>query len=250
MWLVLAHAGDPIAHWTAHGLREAGLEPLELLTAEELCTGAIWEHRVGRDRASVRIELADGRVIAGERLSGVLNRLTHVPATYLSRVATSDRGYVLAEMAALLLSALQALPCPVVNRAHPLGLSGHWRWPAEWHSLAAEAGLPAARFVLDSNHGASQGALRGCQSVATTTQLVIGEAVVGPPLAADLRAGCRRLARLAQTELLGVDLALSGAAGVPGFIGATPAPDLRGGGAAALAALARLLGRPDTRAAS
>jgi hypothetical protein len=249
MWLVLAHADDPIAHWAAHGLRDIGLQPLELLTAEELCAGAIWEHRLGRDRASVRIELADGRVVAGERLNGVLNRLTHVPAAYLTRVTASDRRYVLAEMAALLLSALHALPCRVVNRAHPLGLSGQWRWPAEWHSLAAQAGLPTAGYVLDSDHSASPGERSECPP-GTTTLLVIGETVLGAPLPADLRAGCRRLARLARADLLGVELSPPGAAGLPRFLGATPAPDLRGGGASALAALARLLGHPDTRAAS
>jgi hypothetical protein len=250
MWLVLAHSGDAVAHWAALGLRDAGLAPLELVTAEELCIGASWEHRVSSERASVGIELADGRVIAGDRLGGVLNRLTHVPAAYLSRVAASDRRYVTAEVAALLLSALEALPCRVVNRPHPLGLSGHWRWPAEWHNLATEAGLPVTPYALDSDRGVAPQAWSNESPPETITLLVVGDAVIGHPVEADLRAGCRRLARLAGTDLLGVELARTGACGVPRFLGATPMPDLRGGGSTALAALVTLLRRPDAEAMS
>jgi hypothetical protein len=48
--------------------------PIEVVTAEALAYSLVWEHRLGTRETLVRIELADGRVIRGDDVQGVLNR--------------------------------------------------------------------------------------------------------------------------------------------------------------------------------
>jgi hypothetical protein len=59
--------------------------------------------------------------------------------------------------------------------------------------------------------------------------LVLAGHVVGEAAPPAVQAGCRRLAHLVCTPLLGVDFT-AGEAGPWTFVGATPAPDLRLGG--------------------
>ncbi len=243
MWLVLCPGYDAPAHWAFEGLRARGLAPLELVSAESLARGRRWEHRVGADGAAVRLELADGRVLDGQDVRGVLNRLTHAPVGHLA--ATRDHDYMTQEFTAFFMSWLYALPGPILNRPTPQGLGGRWRHSSEWVLLASSAGLPTPPYRLSSadEHDELDAGERSLFPAGTPTQqvVVVGESAFAPhSVPAYIRECCVRLAADAETPLLGVDFA-HGPGGGWAFAGATPLPDLRAGGAPLLDALARAL---------
>jgi hypothetical protein len=72
------------------------------------------------------------------------------------------------------------------------------------------------------------------------TVFVVADQVVGATLPRHIRRGCRRLAELSHTALLGIEFTTD-PAGPWTFAGATPVPDLRLGGEALLDALASAL---------
>lgn len=243
MWLVLCDANDASAILAYQALRQRGVAPVELITADTLSLAAHWEHRIEADRASVRFRLADGRAFDGDMLGGVLNRLYTVPIAHWRAAPKVDQDYVQQEMIAFFLSWLHALPCPVINRPTPQGLCGQWRPESEWVWLAQEAGLPVAPFRQSSFDRVDE--LKGekrlvSPGAAIQTVMVIGDDVAGAPAPEPVTEGCRRLARSAGTDLLGVEF-IPGAAGPWTFAGANPMPDLRWGGPALIEALCGLL---------
>ena len=142
MWLILHHSGDPSARWAYEGLKQRGLAPLELVTAEMLGPGLRWDHRVGANGASIEISLPNGRVLSGRTIRGVLNRLRGVTGwRSLHRVRVDDRSYAEQELAAFFLSWLSCLPPPILNQPTPHGLAGRERHMSEWVLLATAAGL-------------------------------------------------------------------------------------------------------------
>jgi hypothetical protein len=241
MWLAFCDSTDQAALWAVKGLRARGLAPLAWVSPEELARSRSWEHRVNRTGVDVAITLGDGSRLEGKALRGVLSRLVTVPYEPLRHVEPEDREYASQELPAFFLSWLHALPCPVLNRATPQGLSGSWRHRSEWVWLAAQAGLPTPRYRQSSPRGGEVGDTEGTVPAgAVATVLVVGQHVVGesaPPLILN---GCRRLARLTETPLLGIDFTVD-AGGALAFAGATPMPDLRLGGEALLDTLALAL---------
>ena len=245
MWLLLCSANDPSAMWAYQGLRRRGLLPLELVTAESLLQGCTWEHRVGAAKPSIVVTLADGRVITNETVRGTLNRLTHVPMQKLA--GAPDHDYAAQEYAAFFMSWLYALPQPMLNSTAVQGLSGAWRHASEWVSLAAQAGLPTPHYRQTSEDTIDE--RREMRTLfpagsPTTLFITVGDRVVGPEVQPEIRAGCLRLAQLAQTRLLGIELATDSSSNSWVFAGATPMPDLRAGGEPLLDALAAELYQP------
>lgn len=225
MWLVLCHADDLAALWAFEGLKDRGLYPLELVSAECLAASLRWEHRVDSRGASFRITLADGRCLTSDRVFGALNRLQFVPLPHWQWAPAREREYVQQEMMAFFASWLTAIPGPVLNPASPLGLSGIWRRRAEWIKLAAEAGLVTADY--HSGHSLEPAS-------AARRTVIVADGIVPPGVPP--ANGCRRLAALAQIPLLGIDFEVLDN-GIWRFAGATPAPDLRQGAAGLLDAL-------------
>ena len=188
-----------------------------------------------------RITLANGVVLDNALVRGAVNRLTGVAAEL--GAASDDRDYAVQELYALLLSWLHSLPAPVVNRPAPQGLGGAWRHSSRWVQLAARAGLPVKdyrrtsadpRAVLYSDPPLVP------PGTPVQTVLVLAGHAAGPPVPRSIAEGCRRLAELASTTLLGVDLALD-EEGAWTFAGATPLPDLISGGEPFLDLLAAVL---------
>jgi hypothetical protein len=244
MWLMICSAQDASALWAYYGLRQRGLHPLELVTAEMLTTTARWEHTVGVDGANFTVTLADGRVINNRHVNGVVNRLTHVPLQHLA--GAPDFEYAQQEYTALFMSWLKALPSPVFNGVQSQGLSGAWRHVSEWVWMAAQSGLPTAAYTQTSHDEIDETMqLRTIVPEGTPTVMVItlGNQVFGPTLPPHISDACKALARLAQTPLLGIELTFGqaddGARWT--FAGATPMPDLRLGGEPLLNELARQL---------
>jgi hypothetical protein len=250
MWLVLCDANDISAKWAYNALAGSGLAPLRLITADELSVATYWEHRILGDRTTLRFKLANGIDVRGEQLRGVLNRLYEVPIAHWRFARKADQEYVEQELIAFYLSWLHALPCPVINRPTPQGLSGRWRHESEWVWIALRAGLavePYRQSVLD-RIDEGKGEKRLAPSGASIkTVLTMGDITSGVPAPPLVEAGCKRLAELAGTELLGVDFMTGGP--VPWtFVGANPLPDLMLGGPALIRALLERLTEDRTSA--
>ena len=233
MWLVLCHTDDLAALWAWEGLRRRGLEPLELVTAEVLSCALHWNHLVGAEGASVEIQLAGGRRIASGEVRGALNRLQTVPIPFWRSAEEKDRDYVLQELNAFYTSWIYSLPGRVLNPASASGLCGTWRHRSAWTRLAVQAGLDAVPF-----HSSGGGDVHS-----TETVIVVNDEAVHPCAPPAVAAGCQRLAKLADTPLLGIGFA-AGPEGQWLFAGATAVPDLRAGGEPLLDALAAALREP------
>jgi hypothetical protein len=231
MRLVLCDAEDAAALWAARALGERGVA-LEVVTSAELMR-ARFEHRLLRGRPSTLIELGDGRRIDARAVRGTLCRLTAPRAELLPPVPPADRDYAIQELWALWLSWLHGLPEPVLGAATPAGLGGPWLSAAQWRVRAAQAGL--ATFPLVGGDAPAPTA----EPPGAPLLFVVHGAVVGPPAPSEAIAGSRALAEAAGCSLLGVWFG-----GGWRFAGATPMPDLRRGGAALVAVLARALGAP------
>lgn len=246
MWLVLCSANDISAHWAYHGLKQRGLDPLEMVYAEALPFSLSWEHRVSRSGVSVSITLPDGRLIDSGSIRGVINRLIAVPSPRMAH--SPDGEYATQEFSALFLSWMYGLPGPVLNRATPQGLCGQWRHISEWVWLASKAGLPAPHYKQSSqdqiNEMITERRLFPLGTPTRTVIVVNGRVCSGdvPPLISE---GCRRLSELAETSLLGIEFAIElNGEGLDAnwiFAGATPMPDLRYGGEELLDQLAAIL---------
>lgn len=233
MRLLLCDAADGCARWLATGLAARGTS-LEVVTSDALVRAPRWLHRVGAAGVELDVDLADGRRIRSAALTSVVNRLVHVPV-HLLAATPDDLRYATAELYAFWLSWLEGLPCPVVNRAAPTGLSGAWLSDAEWLLRAGRSGLPTTPLRLDS--GPPEPPDLGDRA---PSLLVASGAVFGPPDAAGLVEGARTLARSAGFDLLELRLARD-EAGALRVAGACALPDLRVGGEPVLDHLSEVL---------
>jgi hypothetical protein len=240
MWLIACNPGDAAALWAARRLADHGLEPLEVVSAEALAYAPSIEHRLGNGAPSVRIELADGRRVASEEFSGMLNRLTHPPMDHLGVAQQQEREYAMQEVPALFLSWLAAMPGPVLNRPVPFGLAGPNLDQLQWLALAARAGLrtPTHRATSRRRNGAgpASGPAPGGEVV------VACGALYGAPLPVPTAESCLRLAELSGTDILGIGLRRD-TSGRLEFAAARPLPDLRIGGEPLIDGLATALVR-------
>jgi hypothetical protein len=237
MWLVLCEPGDLSALWAYQGLRARGLEPMALLAPQMLVSSRRWEHRLGASGASISIELPDGGTLEGRAVRGVLSRVAWLAPSLFPQAAAQDLTYAVQEMTALFLSWLSVLRAPVLNRPSAQGLCGSWRHPSEWAVLAARAGLAAFPYRQSGRVAPPVGGRLALVRGPVRTVFIVAGRLVGPPLPPELEECCRRLASLSGMELAGLEFA-DGPAGPWTFLGASPQPDLRLGGAPLLDALA------------
>jgi hypothetical protein len=173
MILILAHAGDAVAH------RLAAAWSARVVTARDLSTRG-WRHSPMGGGEDV-LGLADGPLPASA-VRGVLTRVGAIAPGDLGHIAEEDRAYVAAEMTAFLLSFLRGLRCPVLARPTASSLMGPgWTTP-RWRAAAVAAGLGVAP-----------------DAAAAEVVTVVGEEAFGP---AALAAPALALARHAGVELL------------------------------------------------
>jgi hypothetical protein len=101
-----------------------------------------WHHYLGA--AGISTAVISGRVVATEKITGVLTRLPCIDERELTHIEPADRAYVAAEMTAFLASWLAGLACPVLNRLTPACLMGpSWRLE-QWIYAAAQLGITAS----------------------------------------------------------------------------------------------------------
>ncbi len=234
---LLHEPGDPGAPWLAEGLRGRGFA-VEVVSAADLDLAARWEHRVDAAGASVAITLRDGRVLDSAAPRPIVNRLSFIPLDGMRAHAGDDFGYAVQEMFALYLSWLHAWPSTVINRPTPQGLCGNHRHPSVWRTLGARAGLPTRPWQQSDGDAPEQAWM---WMPAEATAFVLGKQVLLPPVLPErLTEGCRALAALADTALIGIDFARD-ELGEWEMIGASPLPNLALGGEPLVAALAAAL---------
>ncbi len=242
MWLVLCSSSDMSAHWAFQGLMQMGLAPLQLVTAESLASARTWEHRVNNSGAHVTITLANGAVIRSSQVRGVLNRLV-VPSDFTARSAVdADRQYTAAEIQAFYLSWLHSLPGVVINKPSPLGLSSPWLHASEWTLRANRAGLRTCTYRQSARESATDPCRASLSRERAAARHVIalrGE-IFGAQVPADVSHACGRLAKMANTEMLGLQLN-SREGDEWTFADATTLPDLRAGGVPLLRRMAQIL---------
>jgi len=233
---VFCEETDMAAVWAADRLRDRGL-PIETLTGAELATATRWEHRIGRSGIVFELDLADGRRVSRKDSTGVLNRLSYLPAAWVQRVGGPDRDYALQEMYAFFLSWLHSLPGPLLNPPVPQGLCGNWRHPSAWTFLACQAGLPVQIYRQSSEDDPNPLWQFATVPGSATVFVVADQVIVPPELPFQLAEPCRLLAVAAGTPLLGIDFAFDENDGWR-FGGASVMPDLIRGGDPLLDAMA------------
>jgi len=143
MILILASIADTQAVSFASELPR----PASVLTCNDLARGP--SHFFHPRFSDSTITVAGRRLPAGE-ISAVLNLLPAVFANELSMYPPEERTYQAAEFRALLVFFLSSLPCPVINRASPVSLTGSVQNPAAWFAVADAAGIPIARLNASS----------------------------------------------------------------------------------------------------
>jgi hypothetical protein len=206
-------AREIVAQWASHDAA--------LLTCEDLSTAG-WQHRLFNPSASKAV--VSGQIVSENDIRGVLVRRPWIFEQELVHIVASDREYVSAEMNAFLVSWLSHLSSRVLNRPAGTCLSGpNWR-PQQWVRAAALAGMkvdPMRWRIPFAKKRTSATEESETESLVKVT--IIGDRCLG---AADdsTVASARRLAAIAGTELLEIQLAL--AKGAKCFRAANPMPTL------------------------
>jgi len=194
--VVLASRYDIAARPLAEGWAKAGAC---VLTPEDLSAPG-WRHHLS-DPAAARA-VVNGRPVALRDIRGVITRLPWVTEAELPQIVSADRAYVASEMSAFLLFWLAELSCPMLNRPTHGSLNGPcWR-PEQWVAHAGRAGL-RVRCETRSLRASAPPPLPPQRGESTVT--VIGDRCLGR-VHGSLLDRSRRLAELANVDLLGIEL--------------------------------------------
>lgn len=238
MWLILCNPDDVSALWAGRGLQIRGLTPVEFVSPVEITCSRHIEYRAGDgEPAHALAELNRGTVLDTRQLRGTLNRAARLEHHQLRRAASSDRNYVQAEIDAVMLAWLGALPAPVYNPPHSSGWAGIHLHPFEWAIRAQQAG-----FMTEPHRCGRSGLEIPAARSANCTFHIVFDGKVFPGVPDAISSAALRLAASAAIPLLGISLQWT-ADGQVIFGGATPVPDLRVGGKAFLDALAAAMTR-------
>jgi hypothetical protein len=174
---------------------------------------ATWSHRIVDGAASTVVRLQNGSTIDSEQTGAVLNLIRWLSPSAFSQSTIRDRAYAESEQQALFVSFLRSFPCRVINNVDGQGPLGMWS-PLRWATLAQRCGIEVAedgvstgtRLLRDRARTALSSAAR---SHPTTLVTVVGERVFGADTPLHARQ-CRRLARTARCDLLGLRFAADG----------------------------------------
>ena len=238
MIVILCHPGDAAALWLGEAMRHLGVGDIEVVAVEQLVFSRRIVHCLSDAGDSGRVELADGRTLRPESITGLVNRVRYVPTQHFARAQAADRAYAEAELSALLLVWINGVAGRVINPPLPFALGGGaFPLPTVVH-LASMAGLPTGVWRANSADRADA----TTPISATHAVLVFDGRLFGPLLPRPLQDGCRRLALLLGAPLLQVELHQSSEHAWR-FLTASGAVDFRIGGKALARDLAQALAR-------
>jgi hypothetical protein len=238
MIVILCHPGDAAAVWLGDAMQYLRVGEVEVVAVEQLVFSRRIVYRLSDAGDSGSIELADGRILRPDAITGLVNRVRYLPTQHFARAQSTDRAYAEAELSAFLLAWINGVAGRVINPPLPFALGGGtFPMPTVVH-LAAMAGLPTqpwrataagdddSRFPMSPTHAV----------------LTFDGRLFGPLLPRHLQDGCRRLALLLDAPLLQVELHQSSERGWQ-FVNASGAVDFRIGGNPLARDLARALAR-------
>jgi hypothetical protein len=244
MLVILCHPNDAPALWLDRELLEIGMKGTAIVSVEQLVYSRSITHVLTGSAEYGTIRLADGRSLHPETITGLINRVCHVPTHHFTHAAPADRGYAAAELHAFLLAWLNSIAGRVLNPARPLALGGGRTDPIAIRHYAATAGLPTGPWRDSTRVTCTKaGLVSPAETAAIPTHVVtvLDERVFGPIIPAGLQGGCRRLASYLATPLLQVAFSRS-AAGSFQFVHATPMVEFQLGGRPLAAAIAKAVG--------
>lgn len=180
------------------------------------------QHTLGRGPATFALTLQNGRRIAAEEVTVVVNRLCFLDPVIWRQKELKQYLYVLQELNTLYLSLLHSLPAGCLyNAPSAVALGGRHLTSAEWQLLAARAGLP-----VDTAHWPPDDLVP--PAVPDARLLVLDEELLGPLPSGIALEACLRLARQSGLHLLKLHFARQPAG--YGFVGATIFAALHGYG--------------------
>ena len=139
MLIALAYAGDERARQLVE--RWSRSTAASLLVPRDLSSPG-WQHRVGE--AGEDFLVCSGERVRARDVRGVVTLRYAILPEELPHIVAEDRGYVAAEMNALLIAWLDGLRCPILNRPSARSLAGPVLTRERWLVLAARVGLPLA----------------------------------------------------------------------------------------------------------
>ena len=236
MIVILCHPRDAAALWLHEAMRPLGIAGVELVAVEQLVYSRRIVYRQTAHGDSGRIDLADGRSLHPEAITGLVNRVEYLPTQHFARAQAADRAYAESELSAFLLAWINGVAGRVINPPLPFALGGGaFPLPTVVH-LASVAGLPTGGWRADASRDDS-----GTPPMSPThATLVFDGRLYGALLPRQLRDGCRRLAVLLGAPLLQIHLHRSSGHGWR-FVDASGAADFRIGGKPLARALAQAL---------
>jgi hypothetical protein len=138
--------------------------------------------------------VADGRPFAVRDLHGVINLMSRVHDFEMLGIRRRDRSYVSAELWAMLVWWLHALPCAVLNRPTPGCLNGPLWNQEQWLSACRRANIP----TLSGDNPITPGVSRAAREPRTTT------VVCGTAFGDCYPTECATLSKLAAADFLEV----------------------------------------------
>ena len=101
-----------------------GVGGVELVAVEQLVYSRRIVYRLTTHGDSGGIELADGRTLRPESITGLVNRVQYLPTQHFARAQPADRAYAEAELSAFLLAWINGIAGRVINPALPFALGG------------------------------------------------------------------------------------------------------------------------------
>lgn len=241
MWLILADDNDTSALWLYNKLKRSGFHDIQVVSSTAVAYNLFWNYRMTNDRSDSEFVFGDGRRLRTSGITGVINRLTSIPADRVRASFLSGGRHTEREQMAYFVSWMYGLPVPVINRPSMYSLSGAWHEASEWTMLATLSGLHLAPFcqspVTASDSDVGCGRLTPFD-MPVQSVYVVGSTVVGSGIPKSIADASLRLAATAKADLLGIDFVVSSpwswlVAGINAF------PNLEVGGDALVDAVAQ-----------
>jgi len=204
---VLIIAGGPFG-WLDRSASEVATSIATHHDADDVVTvGAVelaaasWSHRSVHSPSSTTVRLKNGTLIDTGQFGAVLNLVRSLPVTGFARASHHDRAYV--EQQAMFVSFLRSFDCRVINSVDgqgPLGVQS----PLRWSTLARRCGIDtSADGVATGARLLAQRVMSTAVTASPTNVTIVGDRVFGAASPMHARQ-CRRLARAAGCELLGL----------------------------------------------
>jgi hypothetical protein len=92
MLVILCHPDDAPALWLDRELLEVGMKGTAIVSVEQLVYSRSMTHVLTGSAEHGTIRLADGRSLHPETITGLINRVRHVPTHHFTHAAPADRG--------------------------------------------------------------------------------------------------------------------------------------------------------------